>query len=317
MKAAPYDKAIEAAYKKKRNQVVTLTRRAKRELKNKIRPGVEKNIKEQIKKQVEDKGAAAVSREVELTAQTILSNANSGRNTPNVRHQSGGHGNPTHLTERLHPGNINVPQGGGYHIRSHSNPQMAHLHPMSQTQRLSNPGSGHSSPSRFNTNVHRQPIGPPNTSSYQGGQAFSRGSDNHAFGVESVSHKYNEKESDINNFWFKNAKSQNNLTNVSPLAKNSNTFFKCSDFPSVNNSFDDAGNWNNQFNNNIVVPKVQNEKLFFNQARQNNQQRFQQPKNNNNNSKNQQVQVPTVQLAPPQTGTGVTKTGSWSAMLKK
>merc|ERR1711972_855424 len=178
--------------------------------KNKIRPGVEENIKQQIKKQVQDKGAAAVSREVELTAQTILSNANSGRNTPNVRHQSGGHGNPTHLTERLHPGNINVPQGGGYHIRSHSNPQMAHLHPMSQTQRLSNPGSGHSSPSRFNANVHRRPIGPPNTSSYQGGQAFSRGaSDNHqhhqqqhAFGVESVSHDYNEKEDLFRqNFW--------------------------------------------------------------------------------------------------------------------
>ena len=85
MKAAPYDKAIEMAYKKKRNQVVTLTRRAKRELKNKIRPGVEENIKLQIKKQVDLQGAAAVGREVELTAQNILSNVNSGRNTPNVQ----------------------------------------------------------------------------------------------------------------------------------------------------------------------------------------------------------------------------------------
>jgi len=169
MKAAPYDKAIEMAYKKKRNQVVTLTRRAKRELKNKIRPGVEENIKLQIKKQVVLQGAAAVGREVEMTAQNILSNVNSGRNTPNVRHQSGGpqhmnHPNNqaiagnNHLSERLHPNTGH--QGGGYHMRSHSNPQMAHLHPMSQTQRLSNPGSGHSSPSRF-ANVHRQPMGPP------------------------------------------------------------------------------------------------------------------------------------------------------------
>jgi len=72
MKNSPFDSDLEESYKKKRNQVVTLTRRAKRDLKTKIRPAVESSIKFNIQRQVEEQGLDVVTREVEKAAMDIF-----------------------------------------------------------------------------------------------------------------------------------------------------------------------------------------------------------------------------------------------------
>jgi len=59
--------------------VVTLTRKAKRDLKTKIRPGVESSIKLNIQKQVEEQGLGVVSREVEIAAMNIFYKMNVGK----------------------------------------------------------------------------------------------------------------------------------------------------------------------------------------------------------------------------------------------
>ena len=64
------------SYKQQRNHVVTLTRRAKRDFKMKIRAEIEDNIKEQVKEQVKNEGVDAVSKKVEKTAIEILKSQN-------------------------------------------------------------------------------------------------------------------------------------------------------------------------------------------------------------------------------------------------
>ena len=241
-----------------------------------------------------------------------------------------------HLNERLHP---HAGNQGGYHIRSHSNPQMAHLHPMSQTQRLSNPGSGHSSPSRF-ANVHRQPMGPPDsaTNTTFKRQQIEQRTD-YAFGQESDAHEFR-------------CLVPTEAVKVSPLAKNSsvsnfsefsevsnNMSSKFSDFPNFSNfaphsdgsstgrggrfeyrvnklerktfhrilpqfpSFHDCENWNPD--NRGVLKNEHSEKKAYptHEKLFLYQARQQQNQHNQTSSRSQQhapqVQVPIVQLAPP------------------
>lgn len=92
MKIKPSDRDVEESYKKKRNHVVTLTRRAKRDMKTKIRPAVESSIKLNIREQVEKQGLEVVSREVQSAAMNIVfknsskmhAGQNSGRETPTM-----------------------------------------------------------------------------------------------------------------------------------------------------------------------------------------------------------------------------------------
>jgi len=95
MKNTPFDLDLEESYKKKRNQVVTLTRRAKRDLKTKIRPAVESSIKFNIQRQVEEQGLDVVTREVKRAAMDIFFKSEaktcrmdvgkaSGRETPQI-----------------------------------------------------------------------------------------------------------------------------------------------------------------------------------------------------------------------------------------
>lgn len=156
MKNCPEDHAnyqtIAAAYKKKRNQVVTLTRRAKREYKNVLRPNVETHVHQKITANVTGQSRPHHNHHHNNQQQhhqqhhnhNHPNNHNNRPNPPSLQHA---HQNPNFsrpVNTGTPPPGLSAPHA---HWSGHSSPMSAN--------------SGHNSP-RLQRNIIRQPHGPSN-----------------------------------------------------------------------------------------------------------------------------------------------------------